>query len=95
MAITPEKIQTLHPAGKKAPRITVEKYEMMHAAISEVLSEHAEINFTDALHEVERKLGGRFPGKVAWYYVTVKMDMEAKGQLRSSVAQGKQMIRKA
>jgi hypothetical protein len=31
---------------------------------------------------VEKKLSGTFDGSVPWYFTTVKLDMEARGEIR-------------
>jgi hypothetical protein len=98
MAKAVEKIQTIHPQGKKAPNIEKAKYDQIHAAIVRVLSENKEIGFSDGLEIVEKWLEGKFDGKIAWYYITVKLDMEAKGELIRLPELGKngqQMMRKA
>lgn len=95
MATTVEKFQPIHPQGKKAPRIEKAKYDQMKAAIVQLLGEHKEIGFTDACSEIERRLAGKFEGKIAWYFITVKLDLEARGELIRLPGSGKQMMRKA
>jgi hypothetical protein len=91
-----EKIRTLHPdPNKRGVNIEKRKYDQMHAAIVQVLSEHAEIGFTAAMEIIEERLGGKFEGKIGWYYVSVKLDMEARGELIRLPGNGKQMMRKA
>jgi hypothetical protein len=90
-----ERIRLLHPEGKKGVNMERKKYAQMHAEIVKVLDERAEIGFTEALEIIEKRLEGKFDGKIAWYYVSVKLDMEAKGELIRLPGKGLQMMRKA
>jgi hypothetical protein len=44
---------------------------------------------------VEADLAGRFEGSVAWYAVSVKLDLEARGELQRVSRGKKQYIRLA
>ena len=95
MAKIVEKFQTIHPDGLKSPNIEKAKYEQMRTAILQLLSEHAEIGFSDAMREIERRLQGKFEGKINWYYTIVKLDLEGRGELIRIAGSGRQMMRKA
>jgi hypothetical protein len=90
-----DRIRLLHPEGKKGVNMVRSKYEQMHAEIVKLLDERAEVGFTEALEIIEKRLEGKFDGKIAWYYVSVKLDMEAKGELVRLPGKGLQMMRKA
>ena len=77
-----DKIQTLHPKGKNGVRIDKAKYETMRAAILEVLAE-GPCAFTPMTEKIAQKLEGSFSGSIAWYAVTVKQDLEARGIVRT------------
>jgi len=77
---TETKIQLLHPEGKRANRMDIEKYEPMRKAIllglkKEALT-HTELN--ESVHEYFRKNKIKFEGSIDWYMETVKLDMEAR-----------------
>ncbi len=72
-----DKIQTLHPDGKQGVRIDKNKYDIIkHAVIqSEPLS------FTAIPKFVKKELSTTFERSINWYTVTVKLDMEARGEI--------------
>ena len=74
-----EKIQCLHPHGKKGVRIDRAKYAPIRAAILAVLEEEGPCKFMQLAARVERRLDNDFPGSVSWYTITVKLDLEARG----------------
>lgn len=75
-----DKITTLHPkTGKAGVNISREKYDLMRETIEAALTERQELTFSELGAEVGRKLENRFEGSVAWYYTTVKLDLEARG----------------
>lgn len=76
------KILTLHPdPGKSGVNIDQEKYELFKSAILARLKLAGDQTFTDLAKCLEEDLTG-FDGSVAWYTVTVKLDLEARGLLR-------------
>ena len=74
-----ERIQTLHPQGKKGVNISKEKYDAIKEAIITALEEQGEMTFYGLNDEVGRRLEGNFEGSIGWYYTTVKLDLEARG----------------
>ena len=75
-------IRTLHPEKKLGVNISREKYEMIRKAILCVLEEKKEITFMNLSRAVEKEVNGNFEGSVTWYVTTVKLDMEARGEIR-------------
>jgi hypothetical protein len=74
-----EKIQLLHPAGKKLPRIDKTKYDILSKAIREVLKP-GPLTHKDLFAAVMKYLaskGIKFEGSVEWYMEGTKLDMEA------------------
>lgn len=73
-----EKIMTLHPAGKKGVNILKRRYDVIKKFIIETIKEHKQISF-EALSDLGvSTLSKSFDGKVLWYMVTVKLDLEAR-----------------
>ena len=74
---------TVQPeAARQNLRIDQRKYEAVHAAILENLHQYGSMTFTQLGALVEEQLQGAFSGSVTWYYITVKLDMEAQGEIR-------------
>lgn len=73
----------LHPDPvKQGVSIEKAKYDMMRAAILDVLRARGPVSFMKLNAAVERKLKGAFDGSIPWYFVTVKLDLEARGEIR-------------
>ena len=75
-------IRTLHPEKKQGVNISREKYEIIRSAILCVLEEQREITFKNLSSAVEKQVNGNFEGSVIWYVTTVKLDLEARGQVK-------------
>ena len=74
-----DKILTLHPQGKKGVNILRRRYEVIKTFMLETLEQHENITY-EALNDLAvEKLSATFDGKVPWYVVTVKLDLEARG----------------
>lgn len=80
-AISTEKIVTLHPEGKKGVNISKQKYDFIRNYILATLSEKKEISFEALTDLAVRELSGQFDGKISWYIITVKLDLEARHQI--------------
>jgi hypothetical protein len=76
-----DKIRTLHPAGKQGVHINREKYDAIREAILSALREHGELTFTALAARVKQQIEDRFDGSVTWYTTTVKLDLEARGEV--------------
>ena len=75
------KILTLHPEGKAGVNISQVKYEQVRTAILSAIQEFGEITFKELPGEVKRRLPG-FDGSITWYTTTVKLDLEARGEIK-------------
>ncbi|GAB4450660.1 MAG: hypothetical protein Fur0028_06180 [Bacteroidales bacterium] len=73
-----ERILTLHPKGKKGVNISLAKYDQIKNFILVTLSTEKEITFEALTDLAVSKLTDKFDGKVIWYLVTVKLDLEAR-----------------
>ncbi|WP_341227856.1 hypothetical protein [uncultured Arcticibacterium sp.] len=89
----PEKILTLHPQGKNGVNIDMEKYNTLKDYILTALKESTEIGFFDLFEQAKGELQASFEGKVGWYFVTVKLDLEARGVIERIPKKGSQVIR--
>ena len=76
-----EKIMTLHPdEGKQGVNIAREKYDVICHAITTALNAE-ELTFSELTRAVEQQLDEQFDGSIPWYVTTVKLDLEARGQI--------------
>ena len=74
-----ERILTLHPQGKNGVHILKRRYDEVKAFILGKLEVHRQISYQRISDLAEEELGPTFDGKVAWYVVSVKLDLEARG----------------
>ncbi len=72
-----DKIEALHPEGKRSLSIDRHKYEQIRDAILDALLTHGEISFQELSAAVSERLPD-FEGSVRWYVTTVKLDLEAR-----------------
>ena len=72
------KIMTLHPAGKKGVKIDLAKYEQIKSFLLDVIEDAKQISFQELSEVALESLKDTFDGKVLWYVVTVKLDLEAR-----------------
>lgn len=90
-----DRIQTLHPdPEKKGVRISRAKYDAIRAAILAALAEREPQAFYELLSSVENQFGDSFEGSVGWYYTTVKLDLEARGEIERIAGTSPQQIRR-
>lgn len=73
-----ERILTLHPSGKKGVNILKRKYDLIKDFIIKTIEEHDEIYYEDLSDLAVEKIAKSFDGKVVWYIVTIKLDLEAR-----------------
>ena len=88
-------IRTLHPEKKQGVKISREKYEIIRKAILCVLQAEKEITFMNLSRAVEKEVNGNFEGSVTWYVTTVKLDLEARGQIKRVTNSRPQLVRLA
>jgi hypothetical protein len=82
-----------HPnPAKQGIRIEKTKYDLMRDAILDVLTVRGPTTFMKLNMAVEEKLKGSFEGSIPWYFVTVKLDLEARGEIRRVPKSKPQMI---
>lgn len=77
-----EKIMTLHPQGKAGVNIDKAKYDTIRIAIlAAILDNGGEIAFKELATAVTDHLSFPFAGSIGWYTTTVKLDLEARGEI--------------
>lgn len=69
---------TLHPEGKQGVNIAKGKYDTIRTFILQTLQDRGDLAFTTLCELANAALGPTFPGKVTWYVVSVKLDLEAR-----------------
>jgi hypothetical protein len=80
-----QKIQLLHPAGKKAVSIHKEKYDVLKKVIISSLKTKGESTHAEILKTITEdfKLNKiKFEGSLEWYLEWVKLDLEARKEIK-------------
>ena len=90
-----DKIRTLHPDKKQGVNINREKYDVIRNAILCVLQTQKEMTFMNLSRAVEKEVNGSFEGSVTWYVTTVKLDMEARGEIKRVTNSRPQLVKLA
>jgi hypothetical protein len=88
-------IRTLHPEKKQGVSISREKYEIIRKAILSTLRAQKEITFMNLSRAVEKQVNGNFEGSVTWYVTTVKLDLEARGEIKRVPKSRPQLVKLA
>lgn len=76
--IKEEKILTLHPQGKQGVNILKRRYDQIKDFIESTITREKQISFDRLTDLAVDELKDKFDGKVLWYLVTVKLDLEAR-----------------
>jgi hypothetical protein len=90
-----EKMLTAHPQGKAGVNISKHKYEQIRWAIIDSLGKHGEMTFSQLGDSEHDEIGSEFEGSVSWYYTSVKLDLEARGEIERVGSGSPQKIRLA
>jgi hypothetical protein len=88
-------VKTLHPQKKQGVNISREKYDMIRKAIMSELRSNKEMTFMKLSRAVEKEVRGKFDGSVMWYVTTVKLDLEARGEVKRVRNSRPQLVRLA
>jgi len=89
-----EKILTLHPEeDKQGVNISRAKYDMIRQAILNAVRSQGTISYKGLVSLIDYNLRNRFEGSISWYVTTVKLDLEARGEIERIPGKGEQMIR--
>ncbi len=68
------------------------KYDLMRALILGNLQEYGPMTFRELGNLIEEQLHDEFDGSVMWYFTTVKLDLEARGEIRRVLKFSRQLI---
>ena len=90
-----ERILTLHPGGKNGVNVDKQKYLVVREAILEALRAAGEMTFRALTEDVRRELEGTFDGSISRYVTTVKLDLEARGEIERVLGRKPQHLRLA
>jgi len=74
------KILTCHPQGENGVCIEQSKYDMIRGAILKSIQSQS-LSFSNMTKAVKKQLQESFEGSINWYTITVKLDLEAKGEI--------------
>jgi hypothetical protein len=80
-----KRIPLLHPEGKKGITMDMDKYMVLKEAILTSLKTSQGFTHKQLLEKVTNSFGMgnvKFAGSVGWHMEWVKLDLEAKGQIR-------------
>jgi hypothetical protein len=88
-----DKVRTLHPGKKQGVNISREKYDIIRKAIMSTLHKQKEMTFRNLSRAVEKEVNGTFDGSVTWYVTTVKLDLEARGEIKRVRNSRPQLVR--
>jgi hypothetical protein len=90
----PKRITTLNVSGKNGVSVERWKYDRVRAAILDVLAERGEVPFQpDLARLVEPRLGADWQGNTSWYTTSVKLDLEARGEIERVPGRTPQRLR--
>ncbi len=89
-----ERLMTRHPdPGKAGVSIRKDKYDLIRDGILEVLKREVDFLFRDLPKDVEIQLRGSFEGSISWFVTTVKLDLEARGEIERVPGSSPQKLR--
>jgi hypothetical protein len=90
-----ERIKTLHPQGKEGVNIEKHKYDLVRQAILDSIGQHGTIPFGELSAAVEANLPQPLDRSIGRYTITVKLDLEARGQIERIPGRSPQHLRLA
>ena len=94
----PDRIMTLHPAGKKGVNVERDKYDAMRKALLKVIPRGKDgVAFQQLAKLVKPLLDKNVFGprvSIPWYVVTIKQDLEARGLIEQLPGKGTQHLRR-
>ncbi len=80
-----QKIQLKHPAGKKAISMDHDKYDVLKKSLLNILRTKGELTHTELLKAITadfKKSKIKFEGSIEWNMEWVKLDLEARKEIK-------------
>ena len=93
---TKERIECLNPNSGGRMNIDKGSYELFSKAIYHTLKKEGAITYTQLVEGVQdyfQKQKIDFDGSIGWYTVTIKNDMQARGEIEVLTEKGKKLHR--
>ena len=84
-AVKSIKINTLHPARKTGVVMHEKIYAMVSEFILQAVYEEKELTLTSLLEKAELNFNDPLEGNLAWHFLHVKLDLEARGLVQVKV----------
>jgi hypothetical protein len=97
-AVKKKKITTIHPRTSSRLNIAAEIYEPFKAAIIQSLKGSKGKTFTALTKDVAKIIKNKMPffkGSVAWYTISIRLDLETRGIVETFTEKGKKLNRLA
>lgn len=79
------KFQLKHPAGKKAVRMDKSKYDLLKTSLLNFMKSNSEYSHAEMLKAITddfKKNKIKFEGSIGWNLEWVKLDMEARKEIK-------------
>lgn len=92
--IVKEKVACLNPHSGREMKIDKSIYDLFTKAIKEALKNKKELSFTELTKAIKSNLSTnkiKFDRSIDWYAVTIKNDMDARGELKVYIKNGKKL----
>ena len=89
-----EKVACLNPHSGREMKIEQDIYNLFTKEIKNALRNKKALSFTELTQIIKTNLSSKkikFDGSVDWYVVTIKNDMDAKGELKVYMEKGKKL----
>jgi hypothetical protein len=90
------KVECLNPNTGRRMNIDKKTYDLFSKAIYHTLKKEGAITFTqivEGVYDCFKQQNVNFHGSVGWYTVSVKNDMQARGEIEVSTEKGKKLHR--
>ena len=89
-----EKVACLNPHSGREIKIDKDIFDLFHKTIKKVLKNKKGLTFTELTEAIKSNLSTnkiKFDRSIDWYAVTIKNDMDARGELKVYMEKGKKL----